>query len=149
MKKLLFVCLLTLSYNSIIAQEPTKQDAMDFIAKKFAANIVSPRRFHSFNMGVFKYYTQDGRHVCSIDFKKLTGWERVYGGRQGFLLKGKNLVVDGEGIYESDWTTIDDDPESDNDYKIDIAQEDGLLGRIEKALTVLVKSNTVAAGEKF
>ena len=39
MKKLIIICLLALTYTSTYAQEPTKQETMDWIASKFRDNI--------------------------------------------------------------------------------------------------------------
>lgn len=159
MKKtvLLLIFIIELIASSVMAQtqEPSKQDAMDFIAKKFAANIVSPRRFHSYNNGVFKYYTPVST-ICTFDLNKATGWDYLgscYDGsgyNRGILLKGKNLQIDGNGSYVDDWETrFWDEDENECVYIINILQEDGLMDRIAKALQVLVQYNTKSDGDKF
>ena len=127
MKKLIIICLLALTYTNSYAQEPTKQETMDWIASKMRLYLVSnnenPRLFLEYSNGIFRYQKRikatDGKScgkiVYAINLNKVTSgvvYTHPYFLKQEITFEGKDVLIrDFSNFYYCEPT---DEATSDN-----------------------------------
>ena len=141
-------CLFT---HNAQAQEPTKQETMDWIAGKMKDNIAGVgNSFVSYQSGIFIYYTkgtyygEDYPQQFKINFNFVKSREysqcgKFTGPHVGAIM---NIYLD-----ERFYTEVD---EFDFSKVIPINTDPSLCERFQKAVDLLIKYNTQkAAGEKF
>ncbi|UQB69603.1 hypothetical protein [Epilithonimonas zeae] len=174
MKKTFFFGVLFLFTIQISAQEniATKEETMEWIAGKLKDALVEPRKYHSYNDGVFTYYGLDGKTLVIVDFKKATDfvfyWDEDYlctSRRIGNLqLKGKDMVkYSGSNEMDNHWgeKELNDEPTktlaicSNKDfygshYIFNVDNIAGLRERLMKAIMYLIELNVSKRdNEKF
>ena len=139
------------------AAKPTKQETMDWIAGKMKENLVTGRKFISYNDGIIvtnQTFAGGITVTLSIDLNKVTGISNEYSSDlimsgvklysveesrdPGSLKYGQNIFISGPN-YES------------RDVAFNFTPDQALVERLRKALTTLVEYNATkkAAGEKF
>jgi hypothetical protein len=174
MKRIACLSLLgTLLTLQSVAQQPTKQETLDWISSKMIRYFMkiqptkehpySARRLWLYENGLFtytrQYESEDAEVSCGtrriqIDLNRITNYSRDY---NFFTIRGKNVIT-----IQSETRTPNCDLEGDFDTSsfdlfrtnedqplFDISLEDGLPDRMEKAIKHLIRLNTNSGNEKF
>ncbi|MDP9955706.1 hypothetical protein J2X97_001343 [Epilithonimonas hungarica] len=149
MKKTFFLLVLFLFTIQINAQEntATKEETMEWIAGKFKDILVSPRKFHSYNSGVFTYYGTDGKTLIMLDLKNVSNVKDFYmldyklADKRMLILEGKNLVNFTDGSPSEDYFQEWEQEEGYDKQILDIDKVTGLRGRLIKSFTRLLELN--------
>lgn len=144
MKKLIIICLLAFTYNITNAQEPTKQDAMDFIAKKMKQHLKPECNSLNFTDGIITIRLDHfiGKEVKNrIYLKNITSRQMWYvKGPKIFSYYSLSAYNEESDVYQNEISLCE---------YADLDHEDGLIKRIEKALDVIIKSNNYDPDSKF
>lgn len=171
MKKLIIICLLTLTYTSTEAQEPTKQETMDWIGSKFRGNMskstdfITHKGMERINYFTYKFSSYSSGIVSWSSVMKYTdknGSEQEDHRTYKIDLNGlSNIKVDPGMLdlyFKEGYSEITTDNKSkkpitvykqyDSDFTrvyislIDLYSEPDLYNRFVKALNVLVSYNS-------
>jgi hypothetical protein len=142
MKKLIIICLLALSYTSTQAQEPTKQETMDWIASKFKNYLHDNLEYKYLSNGIICFedkiyeirYKIDLNKVKSYSYFRFNGIQGLVCIQKGFDRGSREVSCETSFNFES---------------YFDTNGEDNLHDRFVKATSVLVKYNTAGTVEKF
>jgi hypothetical protein len=161
--KLAALILLTVFLNGIVnaqkkttaaAATPSKEETMNWIADKMKENLVSPRKFVSYNAGIFVFSRElyDGKNtVCTltIDLNKVTGMSNEYS--NDFYISGKEFnnasCTDGKKrVY--DFLSISGPDYNDYGAPFNFTPDQSLVERLKKAFASLIKYNSTAKSDK-
>ena len=136
------------------ASKPSKEETMSWIADKMKENLISPRKFVSYNAGIFVFSRElyDGKNtVCTltIDLNKVTGISNEYS--NDFYISGKEFNnaswTDGKNrVY--DFLSISGPNYNDYGAPFNFTPDQSLVERLKKAFTSLVKYNSTEKSDK-
>lgn len=135
------------------AAKPSKEETMSWIAEKMKENLLSPRKFVSYNDGIFVFTRElyDGRNtVCTltIDLNKVTGMSPEYS--NDFFISGKEFnkanCSDGKNsVYE--FLSISGQNYNNYGAPFNFTPDQSLVDRLKKAFAALVEYNSVKKTE--
>ena len=139
------------------ASKPTKQETMDWIAGKMKDNLVTGRKFISYNDGIFvtnQRFPGGIGVTLSIDLNKVTGISNEYS--SDFIISGVKLYSVEEsrdpGTLKYGQNIFISGPNyEDRDVAFNFTPDQALVERLRKAFTTLVEYNATKKGadEKF
>lgn len=133
--------------------KPGKEETMNWIAEKMKENLLSPRKFISYNDGILTFSRElyDGRNTActiTIDLNKVTGMSPEYS--NDFFISGKGFnnvnCTDGtNNTYE--FLSISGQNYNNYGAPFNFTPDQSLVERLKKAFTALVEYNSVKKTE--
>jgi hypothetical protein len=161
MKKIISIWTMLFFLGIASGQEnqPTKAETMQWIASKFEKYLVSPRIYIGYTDGKFIYKrpilddndNPTGRYTTTvINLNQITKYSHFFNLSSYFIIEGQHLVTHPTNSEED--TEICITGTFDNDDYVsftNIGLDETLIGRMKKALDVLIRFNSNVGKETF